>query len=425
MSLSFNALESLRWLSSKKNIFFKMRVLDISHNGVKDLSGLEAVSSSLEVLRANDNLLTTLPERWERKGVDGVIFASLRELWLSRNHLKRPVEILRRLSSDTAPTLDTLVIYRNDFGQASSGASLSEKQLRHLFVARMSERLKVLDGNVISKNEVEVREEWWWCGGGVVVLLCGFLTLFSFSLSLSLSLSLCVSFLQRSVSYWKDALGQQLLASLEPTPVTLAGRRRQAGGSGSSSSSNGLSSSDKPWRQYMKKKEAPYKLPRRPTRNGKTNFSHPPSPSTRRRRKESERRRENEVDDEEEGGSGRGSGENGHEDENRDERDELDGLPPPGAFPEDTTPPPLLSTTASTTTTTSSLTSSGLGSISAALSMLPDLSGRLDRVGGRTMVAQQTRRAAVASGLRYVDPETRKVCVVFFFFSSVAFFVSC
>ena len=85
MSLSFNALEHLRWLSlrslSTKNIFFKMRVLDISHNGIKDLSGLEAVSNSLEILRANDNLLTTLPKQWEQQNGDVVVFQHLREVW--------------------------------------------------------------------------------------------------------------------------------------------------------------------------------------------------------------------------------------------------------------------------------------------------------------------------------------------------------
>ena len=41
--------------------------------------------------------------------------------------------------------------------------------------------------------------------------------------------------------------------------------------------------------------------------------------------------------------------------------------------------------------------------------MLPDLSGRLDRVGGRTMVAQQTRRAAVASGIHLINIETKNL----------------
>ena len=56
-------------------------VLDISHNGIKNLSGLAAVSNSLEILRANDNLLTTLPKQWEQKNGDVVVFKKLRELW--------------------------------------------------------------------------------------------------------------------------------------------------------------------------------------------------------------------------------------------------------------------------------------------------------------------------------------------------------
>ena len=49
ISLSFNALEGVRWLSSI--MFNNLRVLDVSHNGLKSLSGLESVSKTLEVLR--------------------------------------------------------------------------------------------------------------------------------------------------------------------------------------------------------------------------------------------------------------------------------------------------------------------------------------------------------------------------------------
>ena len=104
----------------------------------------------------------------------------------------------------------------------------------------------------------------------------------------------------------------------------------------------------------MKKKQAPYQLPRRPIISRKTATTRqqqqqqPPSPSTSRRRT----RREDDGGGEGNGGEEVGGEEVGGE-RGREERDNggesgeendavlLEGLPPPGAFPEDRTPTPV------------------------------------------------------------------------------------
>ena len=60
---------------------------------------------------------------------------------------------------------------------------------------------------------------------------------------------------------------------------------------------------------------------------------------------------------------------------------------------------PLLTTTTNTTTTNNYTDNHKPPQTTLAMSMLPDLSSRLNRVGGKTRIQQETRRVAVAAGL--------------------------
>ena len=122
LSLSFNALEGVRWLTPA--LFPHLRVLDVSHNGLKSLDGLTAVRTTLEVLRCNNNLLTELPsvDQWRTAP-----FLRLHEVWLSRNRLKHVLDVVDTLSSpDCCPSgIRTLVVYQNNFTNV-----LSDVQVR-------------------------------------------------------------------------------------------------------------------------------------------------------------------------------------------------------------------------------------------------------------------------------------------------------
>jgi len=126
LSLSFNALEGVRWLTP--SLFPRLRVLDVSHNGLKSLDGLTAVRTTLEVLRCNNNLLTELPsvDQWCTAP-----FLRLHEVWLSRNRLKHVLDVVDTLSSpECCPGgIRTLVVYQNNFTNV-----LSDVQVRYRVV---------------------------------------------------------------------------------------------------------------------------------------------------------------------------------------------------------------------------------------------------------------------------------------------------
>ena len=152
--------------------------------------------------------------------------------------------------------------------------------------------------------------------------------------------------------------------------------------------------------------------------------------------------REEEEEEGEDGEQREEGEEDGEEDGEEEEGNDACGLPPPGAFVEDTLPfdhhsaaatpssissgkihcccdelynycEQLRTTTnnyeqlrATTnnyeqlrTTTNNHLTTTTNKQTTLAMSMLPDLSSRLNRVGGKTRIQQETRRVAVAAGL--------------------------
>ena len=148
LSLSFNALENIAWLSATR--FPHLRVLDVSHNRLTHLEGLEQVRGTLEVFRCNSNLITKLPaaSAWKSKP-----FTKLREIWLSRNHLKDYVSSLRTLA--VLPRLECLVAYSNPWSH-----SLATSQIRSLAEAHLR-GLKLFDGKrVVEKDRQRAREYW-------------------------------------------------------------------------------------------------------------------------------------------------------------------------------------------------------------------------------------------------------------------------
>ena len=148
LSLSFNALENLTWVSATR--FPHLRVLDISHNGLTHLEGLELIRGTLEVLRCNSNMIAKLPtvNAWKSKP-----FTKLREVWLSRNRLKDYVSSLHTLA--VLPKLECLVAYSNPWSH-----SLAPSQIRSLAEAHLR-GLKIFDGKrVVDKDRQRAREYW-------------------------------------------------------------------------------------------------------------------------------------------------------------------------------------------------------------------------------------------------------------------------
>ena len=388
MSLSFNALETLDWLTP--SMFPHLRVLDVSHNGLKSLNGLESVSTTLEILRCNNNALTALPSAasWSRAP-----FIRLKELWLSRNKLENVLDLIATLST-TCSFLQTLVVYQNNLTKNV----LSDIQIKHLLVAKLGNTLKVLDGTAVTPLDVE-----------------------------------------QSLKYWKTDLGKQMLSVLKPKAITLLEKKAVLKEQSQSQQSQqkqgvGLGYHDKPWRKHMKKK-IKYELPRQrtkmhdrtPTRpemsdNNNQHSSIPPSP--RRHQISTHEALNDEAPT---------SIENKEEDELyqmalqegarmasqlRDSMDDYpNDLPLPGAYVEDQVPTDTTTGNTDTTDNTNGANSngsnngrnSGTSSILDAMSMLPDLSSRLGKVGGGSFqIKQNTRRMAVANGMTYIDPSVLK-----------------
>ena len=234
LSLSFNALEGVRWLTP--SLFPRLRVLDVSHNGLKSLDGLTAVRTTLEVLRCNNNLLTELPsvDQWCTAP-----FLRLHEVWLSRNRLKHVLDVVDTLSSpDCCPSgIRTLVVYQNNFTNVLSDVQVRYRvvrctggdglsvpdffffvpfvlwslafccwcvQLKHLFHARMPQ-LDTFDGRAVTSVHRS-----------------------------------------KSQAYWTNELGTSILQLIRPTPKTklerLQSTHRKQGG-------RAVGSDDKPWRR--------------------------------------------------------------------------------------------------------------------------------------------------------------------------------
>ena len=205
LSLSFNALEHVSWLSAKR--FPRLRVLDVSHNGLTTLDGLESVASTLEVLRCNDNMISQLPsaDAWKASP-----FNILREMWISRNRLKDVVSSFRSLQA--LPALACLVAYKNPWSQ-----SLSPTQVRSLAEAHLSS-LALFDG-----KRVTVKDR------------------------------------QRARAYWFESeLGRNILSEMAPKVVERRIKTRAEMHS---------SESSRPWRRGMKKKKTQKKR-RRQANNG-------------------------------------------------------------------------------------------------------------------------------------------------------------
>ena len=341
ISLSFNALEGVRWLSSI--MFNNLRVLDVSHNGLKSLIGLESVSKTLEVLRCNNNMLTELPTDWPP-------FPRLTELWLSRNRLNNISDVIDTLSScKIFPNgIITLVIYQNNFSNI-----LSEIQLKHLLYARLGS-LKTCDGRTVTAQQRS-----------------------------------------KSQQFWENDLGKSILNLLNPPPVTKLERISRGRGKSEMNKRD-----DKPWRKHMKKKVG-YSKPRRPIK-AKSLISS--SSTTSRGQKNIITNREEMEEMDERNEVQNNVYENGDKDTHQimNENNDTSDLPPPGALLEDEIPiydEVSITRVGEGGGPAVSSSSSSKSSIMSAMSMLPDLSSRLNRVGGKTRIKQEARRVAVASGL--------------------------
>jgi dynein light chain 1 len=138
LSLSTNMIDKIYGLSGMKNL----RILSLGRNYIKAISGLEAVSDTLEELWVSYNLIEKL------KGIN--VLKKLRVLYMSNNLVKDWVEF-NRLQELT--TLEDLLF---------AGNPLVESMEENVWRIEASKRLpflKKLDGETVIREEGEKGEK--------------------------------------------------------------------------------------------------------------------------------------------------------------------------------------------------------------------------------------------------------------------------
>ncbi|XP_067136799.1 dynein axonemal light chain 1-like [Centruroides vittatus] len=134
LSLSTNCIEKLSNLVGLKNL----RILSIGRNRIKSLSGIEALSESLEELWASYNQIDKL------KGIEAL--KKLKVLYVSNNRIKEWSEILKLAE---LPYLEHIVLVGNPLEQQLSRTD----EWRSKMARTLRPALKILDGKALGRTE--------------------------------------------------------------------------------------------------------------------------------------------------------------------------------------------------------------------------------------------------------------------------------
>merc|ERR1712156_127062 len=133
LSLSTNAIEKIANLNGLKNI----KILSLGRNNIKSLTGLEAVSDTLEELWISYNLIEKL------KGIN--VLKKLKVLWMSNNKVGDWSEFNKLIEM---PCLEDLLFVGNPIEEKHTAEGTWKDE-----VARKLPKLKKLDGVPIVRQD--------------------------------------------------------------------------------------------------------------------------------------------------------------------------------------------------------------------------------------------------------------------------------